>query len=341
MAVVAAAAVVLTAGVIATGGGAAATPAPNITTVRRQVETLQSEAEKATEQYNATREKLKSVTVMAKAAMTRVGQQQAAVDVARLALGKLAVETYKAGDLQVVRLLLDDDPQALLAARSLRSTVSDRQAQAVSRLVAAQVLLVEDQSNLAAQRKELATQTTRQADLKKTVENKLAAARRLLSQLDAGQQAAIRRAGSSMDRQALEDLGVTVPANGVLKCSDVGIQAPDARVKKVIDFACAQLGKPYQWGGDGPGSYDCSGLTMAAWSTVGVSLPHNAAMQSKVGTTVSQANLRPGDLVFFNSYNHMGLYIGKGLMIHAPHTGDVVRIASSRLDGRLIKAVRI
>jgi cell wall-associated NlpC family hydrolase len=94
-----------------------------------------------------------------------------------------------------------------------------------------------------------------------------------------------------------------------------------------IAAAKAELGKPYAWGAGGPDSFDCSGLTAWAWNAAGVSLPHNAAAQQGVGTPVPESQLQPGDLVFFGSpAYHVGLYIGDGLMIHAPTSGDVVKI---------------
>jgi cell wall-associated NlpC family hydrolase len=96
-----------------------------------------------------------------------------------------------------------------------------------------------------------------------------------------------------------------------------------------ISEARAQLGKPYAWGGGGPNSFDCSGLTAWAWRAAGVSLPHNAAAQQGMGRSVSRGDLQPGDLVFFGSpAYHVGLYVGDGMMIHAPTTGDVVKMTS-------------
>jgi cell wall-associated NlpC family hydrolase len=96
-----------------------------------------------------------------------------------------------------------------------------------------------------------------------------------------------------------------------------------------IQVAREQLGKPYQWGAAGPDSYDCSGLTMYSWGHAGVSLPHSAADQQGMGTSVSEADLQPGDLVFFGSpAYHVALYIGNGMIIHAPTSGDVVKIVS-------------
>jgi cell wall-associated NlpC family hydrolase len=94
-----------------------------------------------------------------------------------------------------------------------------------------------------------------------------------------------------------------------------------------VQFAYAQLGKPYVYGGAGPNSYDCSGLTMRAWEAAGVSLPHNAAAQQASIPAVSLASLQPGDLVFFGSpAYHVAIYIGGGRIIQAPHTGASVEI---------------
>jgi cell wall-associated NlpC family hydrolase len=93
-----------------------------------------------------------------------------------------------------------------------------------------------------------------------------------------------------------------------------------------VAFARSQLGKPYQWGAAGPDSYDCSGLTMRAWQAGGKSLPHYAAGQYSDTAHVPISQLQPGDLVFFGSdLHHVGIYVGGGNMIDAPHSGAVVR----------------
>jgi peptidoglycan DL-endopeptidase CwlO len=93
-------------------------------------------------------------------------------------------------------------------------------------------------------------------------------------------------------------------------------------------FACGEIGKPYAWGTNGPGTYDCSGLTQRSWAAAGVSLTHFTGAQWHQGTPVNRADARPGDLVFFYSdLSHMGIYVGNGLMVHAPRSGDVVRMA--------------
>ncbi|MGW3275595.1 C40 family peptidase, partial [Streptomyces kronopolitis] len=104
--------------------------------------------------------------------------------------------------------------------------------------------------------------------------------------------------------------------------------APNPRAARAVSFAYAALGKPYVWGATGPSAYDCSGLTQAAWKSGGVALPRTTYTQISSGPRVDRSQLAPGDLVFFYSgISHVGLYIGDGKMIHAPHPGAPVRIA--------------
>jgi cell wall-associated NlpC family hydrolase len=105
------------------------------------------------------------------------------------------------------------------------------------------------------------------------------------------------------------------------------VAAPTAAAQTAVDTALAQLGDPYVWAGAGPDVFDCSGLTQYAYGTAGVYLPHSSRMQSGMGIPVSAADLQPGDLVFFYSpVSHVGMYIGNGQMVHAPTSGDVVKV---------------
>ena len=105
------------------------------------------------------------------------------------------------------------------------------------------------------------------------------------------------------------------------------IPAPNAQAATAVAFAKAQVGKPYVWGAAGPGSYDCSGLTMASWNAAGVSLPHSAAQQYGYGTHIPESALQPGDLVFmYSPISHVTIYIGGGLLVSAPQPGQDVSI---------------
>ena len=125
----------------------------------------------------------------------------------------------------------------------------------------------------------------------------------------------------------------TLSAESYVPAAETSYPAPPppdgSKASQVISIAMQYLGIPYVWGGASPSQgFDCSGLTSYAYAQIGVSLPHHAASQFNYGTPVSRDDLQPADLVFFNGLGHMGMYIGGGQFIHAPHTGDVVKISS-------------
>ncbi|MDQ3866984.1 MAG: NlpC/P60 family protein [Actinomycetota bacterium] len=123
------------------------------------------------------------------------------------------------------------------------------------------------------------------------------------------------------------DSGAVGPGYGASEATGGG--APPARYGAVVAIAMRYLGVPYRWGGASPSTgFDCSGFVMYVYAQVGVSLPHNAAMQYGYGSPVSRGDLQPGDIVFFNGLGHNGIYVGGGSFIHSPHTGDVVKISS-------------
>jgi cell wall-associated NlpC family hydrolase len=115
---------------------------------------------------------------------------------------------------------------------------------------------------------------------------------------------------------------------GVTASTPDGSVAPPSQYGGVVGIAMRYLGVPYVWGGASPSGFDCSGLVMYAYAQMGISLPHYTGAQWNVGVPVSRSDLQPGDLVFFDGLGHVGLYIGGGQFIHAPHTGDVVKISS-------------
>lgn len=102
---------------------------------------------------------------------------------------------------------------------------------------------------------------------------------------------------------------------------------------QIINYASQFLGVPYVWGGTSPSGFDCSGLVQYTYGHFGINLPRVAADQQQVGLMVTRDQLQPGDLVFFGDpAHHVGIYVGNGMMLHAPHTGDVVRIGPLNSD---------
>jgi cell wall-associated NlpC family hydrolase len=117
------------------------------------------------------------------------------------------------------------------------------------------------------------------------------------------------------------------PAGTAVAAAPVAASTQAAQV--AVNTALAQQGKPYVWGGTGPGGYDCSGLTWSAYKAAGVALPRTSRAQSTIGVPVSKAQLRPGDLIFFYSpVGHVGMYIGNGQMVHSSTYGQPVKVVS-------------
>ncbi|MFL5960761.1 MAG: NlpC/P60 family protein [Gaiellaceae bacterium] len=146
----------------------------------------------------------------------------------------------------------------------------------------------------------------------------------MISQEQARQLAAARQARFAAQTQASAPLG----SFGV--GDPTGASVPSTRYSGVVGIAMQYLGVPYVWGGASPSGFDCSGFVMYVFAQVGISLPHYTVAQWSYGDAVSvpRGELQPGDLVFFAGLGHVGIYVGNGQFIHAPHTGDVVRIDS-------------
>jgi cell wall-associated NlpC family hydrolase len=191
-----------------------------------------------------------------------------------------------------------------------------------------------------------------------SIENQLAARRALLSTIkgqivtlqrqEAARQAELRRelaariaAQRVTPAQALTNTVAPVaatapPASSSSSSSSSSPSPPPAAVapapapshSSVVSIAEQYLGVPYRWGGASPSGFDCSGLVMYVYSQVGVALPHSSYSQYGAGSPVSRDQLQPGDLVFFDGLGHVGIYVGGNSFIHAPHTGDVVKISS-------------
>ena len=118
--------------------------------------------------------------------------------------------------------------------------------------------------------------------------------------------------------------------------------APGGGAQTAVNTAMAQLGAPYVWAASGPNSFDCSGLVQYAYAAAGISLPHSSSMQARAGTAVSRSQLQPGDLIaFYSPVSHIGIYIGNGMMVHAPTSGDVVKTVSIDYMGQITAMRRL
>jgi cell wall-associated NlpC family hydrolase len=226
------------------------------------------------------------------------------------------------------------DAQVLKDVRKFRNEVRKRGAQLRSdRARQAQVV-----AERAAQKRSIEGQLAERQRLVASIRDEIArmeaAERRRQAELERQARARLEAAASARAsaRQQTLDLSsgpaTDFPADGTSSASSVAAPPP-SKYGGVVGIAMQYLGTPYVWGGASPGGFDCSGFAMYVYAQVGISLPHNAAMQyGSVGVPVSRDDLQAGDLVFFDGLGHMGIYIGGGQFIHAPHTGDVVKISS-------------
>ena len=231
--------------------------------------------------------------------------------------------------LDAVDRITEQDALVLRDVKAFRQQVQARK-QKLRRARAAQVREVAER---AAQRGAIEAQLRERRQLLESVREEIAqleaeAARRQ-ARLQA--EARARLAAAALEPatpEAQEDAATLTPAVDAVEATEVpSAPVPDARYGGVVGIAMQYLGVPYRWGGADPSGFDCSGFSMYVFAQVGVSLPHHAASQYGMGTAVSKDELQPGDLVFFNGLGHMGIYVGGGSFIHAPHTGDVVKIS--------------
>jgi cell wall-associated NlpC family hydrolase len=296
---------------------AAAAPKPTVSEVKRKIERLNEEAEKATESYNDTREEMKSVNVRLKAAHTKVARQQVELNKAKAKVGQLASETYRRGELSALDLVLGDDPDNALAQAGYLPSLGERQAASMNRLQDAADKLAATEAEIKAQQNKILAGRAKLQKTKSTVKKRLRQARAQLNTLTASQAASVGSSAGDLPTGA-----------GRQVCEAKAASAPSSAARTAIAFACDQLGESYYWAAAGPTSWDCSGLTMKSYAAAGVSLPHSSRLQAGYGTQVGNSDIQAGDLVFFNSpISHVGIALGGGLMIHAPHSGTVVKVA--------------
>jgi cell wall-associated NlpC family hydrolase len=255
-------------------------------------------------------------------------------------MGVLAVEAFKGGGIDPSLRLLTADPLGYLEDAALFESVARSQGATMAEWQAALDQLRADEATVAARLSEIESLEQTLAARKADIERQLADAEAVLAEaqrIEAERQAAV--VAASRDRSGSGDAEVAGVATGAApvsggspvgtSCADIAIQAPSARAAAAIDFACSQIGKPYQWGASGPSSYDCSGLTSAAYAAAGVSLPRSSRQQYASGVKVARSDIQPGDLVYFYSpISHVGIYVGNGSVIDAPRTGKPVAIRS-------------
>ncbi|WP_329118417.1 C40 family peptidase [Streptomyces sp. NBC_01465] len=294
---------------------------PNLTPaqVKAKVDKLYQEAEVATEAYNGAKQKTQTTRKAISALQDEAARKTETLNAARRQIGQSAAAQYRTGGIDpTVQVLLSSDPSQFLDRASLVDQVGARQSADIDD-IQHQIGQIDQLRSTADDR--LTQLRADQAELKKNkaeVQAKIRDAQALLARLSAPERASYESGDTAAAPAA-------AASRSVARSSAV---APNSRAAQAVSFAYSALGSPYVWGATGPNAFDCSGLTQAAYRSAGVSLPRTTYTQINAGQRVSQSELAPGDLVFFYSgISHVGLYVGGGQMIHAPHPGAPVRLA--------------
>jgi peptidoglycan DL-endopeptidase CwlO len=355
----------------ALGVGLAAAPAPALaeepTTSAQAAELVAArghELEVVTEQFNEAREGLRAQQAAADAAAAQLTAAQVAVDTARSQVVGIARSAYTGESMGSLQALMTSETaeefvnrvtllqgvagyQGELLGQAVTATEAATTAQATATEAAAEAQRQYDA--VAAQQAELESQIADyQADFARLSSEERRAALEAAAAAHAAEETRASRDEEREDTASAPSTSGSSSA-GSTSGSSSAAEAPAAAAAPasgvagtVVATAMAQRGKPYVWAAGGPGSFDCSGLTQYAFRAAGISLPHSSKMQSQMGTAVSRANLQPGDLVFFYSpVSHVGIYIGNGQMVHAPTSGDVVKVGTIDSMGGYAGARRI
>ena len=304
--------------------------------VAQQVAAKGHQLEVITEEFNEAREVLAAQQAAAQAASAQLEQVTAVLAAAQESVRGIARSAYTGRGLGSFQALMSSDSADDFVARmSMLQMVAGHQsgileAAAGANVVAAQAAAAAHKAAADAQ-----AQFDAVAAKQAALQAEVAAYQASFDQLSAQeQQTAI--AGHGEDRASRDERevpaaasGLAAPSGPVVAAAPSGPVVADSEAAQVaIDTAMGQRGKPYVWAGSGPGSFDCSGLTAYAFRAAGIALPHSSRLQSLMGQAVPRDQLQPGDLVFFYSpVSHVGIYIGNGQMVHAPTSGDVVKVS--------------
>ena len=297
-----------------------------------------------TEKFDAARVRLAQEERLARSATAKMKSAYAVLGVAQNQVRGIARSAYTGGGNNAFATMMTSKNATDFVDRmTTLQTIAGHQDVILQTAVTASTAATQAQAaahNAAvAARAQYNTLARQQASIKKQVAafqadfNRLSAAEKqaAVAAADSGGAAGAGTRASRADRAASPALAPSGP-----------VVASSQAAQIAVDTALAQRGKPYVWAAAGPDSFDCSGLVEYAYGAAGVGLPHSSFMQSQMGRAVSRSQLRPGDLVFFYSpVSHVGIYIGNGQMVHAPTTGDVVKISNIDVMGYFAGARRI
>ncbi|OEJ27241.1 hypothetical protein AR457_25090 [Streptomyces agglomeratus] len=298
-----------------TSSAAAPASSAAVTATRARVDRLFEQAERATERFNRADERADRLREEVGRARDTAARGQERINRMRGALGAVAGAQYRAGGLDpALALLLSANPDSYLSQAAALDRVGARQVSALSELKAAQRKLAQQRAEASVTLGELERSRAAVARHKRTVEGKLAEARRLLNSLP------------TQEREEFEGRSSRSGDRGVAPSSGPAGAPASSRASAAVLAAQRAVGKPYVWGANGPSGFDCSGLTQWSYAQAGVSLPRTSQAQRYAGRQVPLDQAQPGDLVTYrDDASHVGMYVGNGQVVHAPYPGAPVR----------------
>lgn len=292
--------------------------------VRRKIDGLYGRATSATDAYNLAEERADNQSAELVRLASEIVNGQVRIDRLKQQAGAAARAQYRAGGLPPeAQLMLTDDPQLFLdgAGRVQRGQKATRDL--LGQMTEAQNNLTAYTKKAGAEWTKLEASRVRQAKAKKEIQQQIKAAKKI----EAGLEKEERDRLLMLEQEDAAKAQAAWLSSGALK--DINGEA-SAQGKKAIEYAMAQVGKPYVWGAEGPSSFDCSGLTSEAWSAAGRGIPRTSQEQWRLLPRVPLAEMRPGDLIIYHDdASHVGMYVGDGSIVHAPRPGRHVTLTGA------------
>ncbi|MEU1123653.1 NlpC/P60 family protein [Streptomyces sp. NPDC005899] len=307
---------------------APATPFPggkrSLEEVRLEIDTLYRQAGAATDAYNLAEEQSKKQSGEISKLGKAIADGRARIAELKSRAGAQAREQYRNGGLPPgAQLVLSGDPRLFLDGVNQVRQGQQAAKGLLTELTRTQEDLETYTEDASLNWARLEANRVKQAKAKKNIDARIAAAKKLESQLATEERARLLR----MERDAASTAQSAWLSSGAL--TDINREA-SAAGKQAVAFATAQIGKPYVWGAEGPGSYDCSGLTSQAWAAAKSPIPRTSQEQWRQLPHVPIRDMRPGDLIIYHSdASHVGMYVGDGSIVHAPRPGRNVTLTGA------------
>ncbi|MEU8228477.1 NlpC/P60 family protein [Actinoplanes sp. NPDC048967] len=304
---------VVAVGILLTPGVANATPSPS--SIEKQIDEQWNKLEPVIEQYNNVHNQLLKNQAQLRKIDKRLAPLELEVDLAMSQVGNMAGKAYMQGSPSAMKaMVVSGSPTSLTEKLTFLDQISRHQRESVSGAAKLRDQLAGDKRDLDTLTKAVAARDKALAQQKKDIQKKV----------------------DELQKLRIRAYGASGGSDGAFKTGPCPVDYTDDKGGRAAQKACDLIGKPYVFGAEGPGGYDCSGLTKVAWAVVGVHLEHFTGDQIGAGRAVSRSQLQPGDLIFYGSpVHHVGIYVGGNTMVHAPHTGDHVRMASIDRSGAI------